>query len=374
MVRINVVGDFVSSELKGLSFGEELSKLLNEADINVCNLEAPVIDDKAKPIEKSGPSLHQDAKVPEFLQSNGFNVFCLANNHIMDYGENALKQTLSRTKGITTVGAGSFEEAYNIKILEINGKSVGFLNVVQYEFGVIENEMFSNQQIGSAWMCQPIVDEKIVKAHELCDYLIVIPHAGLEMFDLPLPEIRTLYRHFVALGADAVIGGHPHVAQCWENYKGKPIVYSLGNFCFDIKHDDNRWFQGLIASLSFDMDNVNMDIKTIHYNRIERVVEICPNTKLNEHLSLLNSIFNDEKQYISHVNNYCLSLESYYDMLYEMSGYYKVSIRKCLGVIKRILLNKEPKHIEAHKINNIRCETHRWVQSRIYNLKRKQSK
>ena len=220
-------------------------------------------------------------------------------------------------------------------------------------------------------MEHPCIDKLIVDSKQQCDYLIVLPHAGLEHFTLPLPELRTLYRHFVDMGADAVIGGHPHVPQPWETYKKKPIVYSLGNFCFDRESKKTLWSIGLLANLTFDDYEVNLQIYPLHYDRNSRTVEIINDANINSILDESNKLFSNKSAYVEAVNNHCLSMKSYYNMLLEMSGYSKFSIKHCLGYIKRKLLGKVPTTDNSHFINCVRCETHRWVLSRIYELNKR---
>ena len=74
--------------------------------------------------------------------------------------------------------------------------------------------------------------EEIKKAKETCDFLTVYVHWGIEKSTTPESYQRTLGQQYIDAGADLVIGSHPHVLQGIEYYKGKPIVYSLGNFIF----------------------------------------------------------------------------------------------------------------------------------------------
>ena len=74
--------------------------------------------------------------------------------------------------------------------------------------------------------------EEIKKAREVCDYLVVYVHWGIERDERPQEYQRTLGQQYIDAGADLVIGSHPHVLQGLEYYKGRPIVYSLGNFVF----------------------------------------------------------------------------------------------------------------------------------------------
>lgn len=374
MLKLNIVGDFFSPQLNGLQFSQSLKEKLNNADLNVVNFEGPINTNKSVPICKSGPNISQDSDAPVFLKEHGFKLFSLANNHSMDYGGQALDATIKCLNEDCIVGAGLWDEAYKVKILEIKGEKIGFLAITQFEFGILDDIAFSEKKKGAAWMGHPCIDKLIVNSKQQCDYLIVLPHAGLEHFTLPLPELRTLYRHFVDMGAVAVIGGHPHVPQPWETYKNKPIVYSLGNFCFDEECAEPLWNIGLMANLSLDEDDLCLQIHPLHFDKKQRIVDFVDDDNVNLRLSEDLKLFSDQYAYVEAVNNHCLSMQSYYDMLLEMSGYSKFSIKHCLGYIKRKLLGKVPTTDNSHFINCVRCETHRWVLSRIYELNKKVTK
>jgi len=370
MIKINVTGDFYSTDVKGITFSKELDALLFDADINITNMEAPVKINTAKAIKKSGPSLCQDLDVPKFLEDKGFNIVSFANNHIMDYGAEALIASKKSFSKAVIIGSGTYEEAYQVKYVNVKGKRIGFMAFTQYEFGVLSEKAYDKDNIGSAWMCHPYIDSIIFEARKQCDFLLLIPHAGLEYFELPLPELRTLYHHFIDIGADAVIASHPHIIQPYEIYKGKPIAYSLGNFYFD--EDDNRetWFHGLVTHLEISNHTIKMNVYTTHFDRIGKNIELTDKKEEGKRLNDLNALFHNEEKYIKRVNAHCLSIEATYDMLFEMSGLYRMTIKRCIGLIKRIVLHQEPKYDEAHFINNLRCESHRWALSRIYELKK----
>lgn len=336
------------------------------------NFEAPISIPKCNPSHKSGPHLSQSVESPSFLERNGFNVISLANNHILDYGEEAAKATIKAFNSSTILGIGNFHDAYEARYLDVHGIRIGLIAIVQCEFGVHVDESYKNE-LGVAWMCHPYVDEQIIKARKECDYLIVIPHAGLELFDLPLPELKSLYRHFIDMGADAVIGGHPHVPQCWEIYKEHPIVYSLGNFCFDDNCINKLWYFGLIAELICKDGHVSLIVELIHYDAKNSIVELSNNAEILVHIEKVNKLFKNEEKYLETVNKHCIEMLSTYRELNEMSGYFKPNLKKMFRLILSILKRKilkfpELAFDESHYINNIRCEPHRWVQSRIFEL------
>lgn len=374
MVNINIFGDFCVRHLDGLTFSDRLQSILDLGDINVLNFEAPIYVSNEQAIPKSGPSLSQDPDAPCFLAKHNFNLFTLANNHIMDFGKNAALKTIKAFDDFVTLGCGEWKEAYQYKIIKVKGKSIGFLALTQYEFGVLGEKQFDD--FGTAWLCHPCVDELIIEAKLYCDCLILFPHAGLEHFDYPLPELCTLYRHFIIIGVDAVIGNHPHVPQPWEYYNDSPIIYSLGNFVFDsLKPQNKWWYYGLMAQLNIDQDNrITVDVSSVAFDKNKRVVDCCDDNKLSRHLDDINEIFADTNRYIQEVNKHCLSLEFLYDYQFECSGYIRPNIRKyskaiCNRLKEKIFKSNVCQYNPTHYINNLRCEPHRWVISRIFELK-----
>ena len=94
--------------------------------------------------------------------------------------------------------------------------------------------------------------------------LIVQVHAGVELLDVPIPEWRAKYRQLIDLGADVVIAHHPHVMQGIEEYKGKLICYSLGNFYFDYPSNHPQWNTGAMLTLDFQhKQRVGYDFQVI---------------------------------------------------------------------------------------------------------------
>lgn len=374
MATINILGDFCVKSLEGLTIGNDLQRILDSGDINIVNFEAPIQTPNSRAILKSGPSLYQDAEAPLFLRRHNFNVFTLANNHIMDFGEKAALNTINAFKNSITLGCGLWDEAYEYKIINVEGLRVGLIALTQYEFGILEEKCYNS--FGTAWLCHPCIDEFILEAKKHCDYLILFPHAGLEHFDYPLPELRTLYRHFVKIGVNVVIGNHPHVPQPWENYEGGTIVYSLGNFVFDSLIPQNKWwYYGLMAQLNFSSNNrIVVDIHPIFFDKGKREVSCCNDEIFRLHLNSINHVFMDIDSYLKEVNNHCLSLEFLYDYQFECSGYIRPNIRKYSMAIltrlkRKICKDKDEEYNPAHYINNLRCEPHRWVMSRIFELK-----
>lgn len=244
MVKIFVAGDIVNYHNEsGLLCTDTLSSLIQDSDYSVCNFEAPITG-YGKKERKCGPHLNQSAITVHGLKQQGFDLLLLANNHILDYGTDGLTGTMNLAKehGLDTTGAGlSKSEAYSPLIKNIKGLRIGIINACEAQFGVISHFEKANTA-GYAWINHTLIDKNVLHLRNQCDFVLVFVHAGLENYNIPQIEWRDRYRHLCDLGADIVIGTHPHVPQGYECHNGSLIFYSLGNFYFDYgyaRHSEN---------------------------------------------------------------------------------------------------------------------------------------
>jgi poly-gamma-glutamate capsule biosynthesis protein CapA/YwtB (metallophosphatase superfamily) len=153
---------------------------------------------------------------------------------VMDYGAEGLTDTFSHLNhaGILYMGAGrNAEEAFKPVIVEKKGMKIAFLGFSRV---VPDNSWKAGvNHPGVADAYNPnLPAEAVKKAREQADLVIVIAHWGVERMDTPEKYQTDLAHRFIDAGADLVIGGHPHVLQGFEQYRGKWIAYSLGNFIF----------------------------------------------------------------------------------------------------------------------------------------------
>lgn len=371
MIKINIFGDFRTIDASRLQFGAELQALLDTGNINVLNFEAPVCVEGATPIPKSGPSLYQDKNAPAFLQEQGFNVIGLANNHSLDYGEKAAVETVKSFDKSTTVGCGKWDEAYRVKVVEIQGVKIGFLAITQHEFGALGDEFYDKDRFGTASLSHPRVDELIIEAKDQLDHLFIIPHAGMEYCPQPLPQLVTLYRHYINIGASGVIGNHPHVPQPWEIYYGCPIVYSLGNFCFDkdfkTGEEPNYWNRSIAVSLKVDVDSIDMEIHGVNYDPISHVVNLCDNDEdFISHMDEMCADFRDEDRYKSIIANHAKRMIDSYDYSFSANGFFRYGASRCVRLLLshcyRMLPGLKRREIDStHMLNDFQCEAHRWT-------------
>lgn len=199
------------------------------------------------------------------LAAAGVDAVTLANNHAMDFGGEALLETLGAldVAGLAHAGAGpDLRAARQPAIVEVGGLTVALLAYCSERtlpgtdhFAATERTagvVFACAGEGAAPTpeCRTLLRADIRAARAAADFVVVSFHWGDETVDEPTPLARALGRHAVNCGADLVIGHHPHVLQGIELYRGRPIAYSLGNFAFATRWPSNRLSAALEVRVS----------------------------------------------------------------------------------------------------------------------------
>lgn len=311
--RIFFAGDFCSKPSTSLiAVSDELRGIVQSADIAIVGFEVPLKPEISLPPQKY-ERFWQNDDAPGFLFSLGFNLFSLANNHSFDWGEAGFRKTRSAL-GDHTFGAGTYEEAYQVKTCVINGLRIGFLGLTFAAYTGVFDDPFDHDGLACAWIDDLKVNHVIADAKKEVDYLFIFPHDGIEYIDIPIPEIIARYRDFIDWGADGVIGSHPHCPQGWEDYKGKPIFYSLGNFFFNSKEDTlyrawNRphWYEGLCVEI--DICDNEMRYHTVNTRNIDNVQLVVDKDPAREqHNQDLLSLLKDKKEYAKYLMEKCRHL------------------------------------------------------------------
>lgn len=366
MTKILFCGDFVSQSPHRIKIDDKLKSILLTQDYAVVNFEAP-IEGHGKPIYKSGPSLIQSQDSPLLLEELGFNIILLANNHMMDQGTEGCAATIDSFSKALTIGVGGFNEAYKLTIIKHNNLKIGLLCFCHKEFGVLDIDS-KFDDYGTAWINHPYVNKTIYNAKKECDFLVVLPHAGIEDMIVPLPEWKARYHEFIDLGADAVIASHPHTPQGWEEYEGKMIFYSLGNFFFESfghQHSDN-WYKGLIVQLSIS-DDLQIDFNVINTKFSDNALYVDESEESQKYNQYLCGLLKDEEKYRYILNKYLEKLWPEYK-LYMLRGLAALAVTSNM----RVLLHAAYGLIKGPDlpllINNFQCESHRWAIERMLNL------
>ena len=219
-------------------FGEELLKILKQADYRIFNLETPLTDIK-DPIDKIGPLLMAPTSTINAYKAIDVNLLTLANNHIMDQGTSGLKSTMETLNkaNIEYLGVGnSLKEASKPFIFELYDKKFGVYACAEHEFSIVTDNRPGANPYDPFDSCDDIRNLK-----KECDYVIVLYHGGKEYYRYPSPQLQKRCQKMVAVGADLVICQHSHCIGCEENVQGGKIVYGQGNFLFD--HSENESWQ-----------------------------------------------------------------------------------------------------------------------------------
>lgn len=237
-VSVLFVGDMVLDDLPGKAIeqGQDpfsaFASIFAKADIRIGNLEC-VVATTGKPVDKNFTFRAHPRTLP--ILKKYFDALSIANNHSGDYGPAAFSEMLTflDAHNIGRFGGGhNLAEAHMPFIIEKNGIRIALLGYSEFMPRSFEANL---NTAGIAWSEDEHVVRDIKAARQVYKADIVIPfmHWGWENEMKAGKRQRDLARIMIDAGADAVIGGHPHVIQDTEHYRGKPIIYSLGNFMMD---------------------------------------------------------------------------------------------------------------------------------------------
>jgi hypothetical protein len=210
---------------------EFVQDLFKSHDALIGNLESPFcLGGETYPLKLS---LRAHPGYARGLKEAGFSLLTVGNNHILDYREKAFFKTLKVLKGngLQACGAGSnIHEARRPAIIEKNGVKVGVISCCEVE---IDSPFYATEtERGIAPLDMEILERDIQDLRRDVDVVVVSPHWGKEDWRYPCPGQVDKARRMIDMGADLVVGHHPHVVQGVERYKRGYIAYSLGNFLF----------------------------------------------------------------------------------------------------------------------------------------------
>jgi poly-gamma-glutamate capsule biosynthesis protein CapA/YwtB (metallophosphatase superfamily) len=251
VVRILLVGDVmlgrgVNDVLRyaepDYPWGDTLP-LFHRADIRICNLEC-ALSDGGQPWPGKEFHFRTDAKNASALIAAGIDAVALANNHTLDFGTEALADTLAGLDraGIGHAGAGlNLADAQQPAIISIGQRKLGMVaftdNEPDWEAG--------EHSPGVAYMPVDLEDERATRLFESIqrwrpevDILVVSAHWGPNWgYEPPMPQ-PSFARRLIDLGADIVFGHSGHVFRGVEIYHGRPVIYCAGNFIDDYAVDE----------------------------------------------------------------------------------------------------------------------------------------
>ncbi|MEB0032275.1 CapA family protein [Undibacterium sp. RTI2.1] len=260
LVSILFVGDIVLDGKPGKMIEDgrdpfaDFAPILANADIRIGNLEC-VVATVGNPVDKNF-NFRAHPRSLAVLKRH-FDAVGIANNHSGDFGREAFREMLGLLdqQKIPHFGGGqNLPEAHKPLIIESKGLRIAFLAYNEFMPRSFEADA---KAAGIAWSEDEQVVDDIRKARSVYKADLVIPfmHWGWENELLAGDRQRKLAHIMIKAGADAVIGGHPHVIQDVEHYQGKPIIYSIGNFMIDAL-DNEAQTKGWVVRLHVNRQGV----------------------------------------------------------------------------------------------------------------------
>jgi poly-gamma-glutamate synthesis protein (capsule biosynthesis protein) len=211
--------------------------------------------------------------------------------------------------------------------------------------------------------CNPLDEVEIYyqikEAKSKAEQLIMLVHGGHETYEFPSPRMKKLYRWFIDLGADAVVGHHTHCYSGREVYKGKPIIYSLGNFIFDhAKWHDNFWTRGCACVLEIDSNDLNATIVPFHQCEKEVGIRLFYDAEyatFKRHDAQKTDVIKDDVLLSVNFDVFVAKQKKMFDAMLEPKPNKIYLLLRKLGV-PFSLLSKSKRRLY---LNLIRCESHR---------------
>ena len=280
-VSVVFVGDLMLADYPGQRIKQghnpfkPFASVLNKSDIRIANLECVI--STIGTAEDKPFTFRAHPRVLKLLKKH-FDAVSLANNHTGDFGHAAFAQMLgflTQAKLPFFGGGRDLQQAHQPLLFQRKGITIAVLGYNEFFPRSFEADV---DRPGSAWSDDEQVVADIKAAREVHHADVVIPfmHWGVEDEPYATTRQQSLAKRMIDAGADAVVGSHPHVTQNIELYKGRPIVYSLGNFVFDgysSVENTTGW------ALQLDVNRTGVKQARIHVARIDRFGTPHPSRK-----------------------------------------------------------------------------------------------
>lgn len=341
---------FQSGDVEAL-IGKDLLALYRKADFRITNLEGPLTDsDNA--IEKSGPNIKGSIRAVYGMKQMGIDCASLANNHIYDFGECGLSDTLNILKenGIDYVGAGkTLEEAGKPYYFERDGIKVGLYSCAEYEFTI------AMKHRGGANPFDALnISDVIREIKKNCDFLMVLYHGGKEFYRYPVPYVQTRCRKMADSGADLILCQHSHCIGCMEDYHGTQILYGQGNFLL-CRADDEYRHTGLLVSV--EISSSKRKIEYVPVVRHDEKVRIATPEEKDE---ILKSFWKRSEK----IKDATFVEENYRKFAKTLlQDYYSMQLGIFGSLLRRLHIGTSAPHFYRRRqhfwlLNAVRCEAH----------------
>lgn len=373
---IFVAGDFCPqnriSQLQEVDpkvlFSPQLRDVISNSNYAIVNLEAPIWGQGCKKIKKSGPNLICSEKSINTLKANSFTCVTLANNHIMDYGEEGLNNTISalNNEGIEYVGVGKNSRVALEPLLKnINGISMAFINCCEYEFCIAGNDSAGAYHLDISRLYYQLQELK-----NKVQYTFVIIHGGVEHHRYPTPRMQRLYRLIIDAGASVVINHHQHCYCGYEKYHNHYIFYGLGNFCFDCGPRNQEWHEGFALLFHLSPKTLTYEFLPILQCKEKPLVELLSGDekeRFNAELAEISKAIIDNDELYKELVLFSQKKKREFDYYFSPYNNRFLSALYVRGFLPDLFSKSRWFNI----LNAIRCESHRerlinYIESKCY--------
>lgn len=240
----------------------ELVQHMQQADLMCLNNEF-TYSEQGTPMEGKAYTFRAGPEQVQVLKELGVDIVKLANNHVYDYGKEALLDTFTTLEeaGIAYMGAGrNLAEAMEPVYVELEGKTIAFVSASRAEKNKMTPQATEDSPGILSCYDTELFKQVIAEADANADIVLAYVHWGTE-YSFDLEEVQlTTGKEYLEAGADVIIGAHSHCLQGMEFYHGKPIIYSLGNYWFNEKTLDT-----MLLDLHFfgSDEEQNLEVKVI---------------------------------------------------------------------------------------------------------------
>jgi poly-gamma-glutamate synthesis protein (capsule biosynthesis protein) len=298
-IRLTLIGDIFPGELcytqdygirtqfkkhKGIPWLREINKIVGENDIVVGNLESPLIDE----VDSIKKTFFGNPEFACFLKKSGINVLNVANNHILEQGNQGFQSTIQALNKAELGIVGHISDSKsNIIYKDVKGLKISIAGFSNVDLHTIQNDDHF-AVLNEDNVLNTLNEMEKNKA----DLKILCFHWGDEYVHVPSLEQRKMAYKFINNGADVIVGHHPHVIQPYEEYKNGHIFYSLGNFIFDYIH--SRMVSiGLVATLEVtERKQIHVKLNGVKLS-YKNTVNHLPSYKFEKYYSRVTKLYEE---------------------------------------------------------------------------------
>lgn len=259
----------------------------HSADHVCANVEGAVYE--APPDDGRDAYFHtMNPKAVDVFKKMCADIWCIGNNHAMDAGAEGLNSTrkIAKLNGCVTFGAGMNQNEASEPIYLSEAGGIGLLSLTY--ISERRQPKSSDEPNIFSWEEWDVIAQRIAEIKSKCRWCVIVSHGGEEFNPMPSTYTRDRYIKYLELGADVVVGHHPHVPENYELFDdGKAIFYSLGNFIFDTDYQRSHKYteMGVLLKLVFTEETLDFEAIGTKIIRGPEQIDIAPLPGIFENIS-----------------------------------------------------------------------------------------